>query len=66
MWHRAEGKWHCYRNGESLCGKWALIGMGWPLDARNVRGSGAYCTSCKKAAQRITKTWKETQRAHRA
>lgn len=60
VWHRHEGKWHAYRqDGYSLCensllspllGSSGLIGRIIPTDARDTRGPGAYCTTCKKAA----------------
>lgn len=58
FWHRAvDNRWHRYSRdrGETLCGNWFLIGSyryGVPSDARETKGPGAYCTSCKKADTR--------------
>jgi len=53
-WHKTNGKWHCYQktrthSGESLCGKYWLIGT--PIGEESI-GKGAYCTSCKNAERR--------------
>lgn len=66
-WYRPpDNRWHAFKktsaeplHADSLCDNWraglaALLRTG-----RDTMGPGAYCTSCKKAAQRIAK-----ERAH--